>query len=214
MKTTSWIILLCMLSISASALNFFGIEHSGNTTDSIINLIYSLVEDDEPMVKEYIGRLEATAPGLLTLDDLKIPCSRCDGKGSFGEGEPCPVCEGAGLVMDKEALVYLQNKFCAAIDAGTPGDEAWKGAKDAFDKKRALVLNKENLYGTVIRREGTGLLMKFRGETIFLAGVNSPFAGAGKPINGQAWPNGTYSTAGEDGEPMEVKAYTTILWTD
>lgn len=215
MKKGVLVSIFCLLAAVAPALNFFGIEHTGNTTDSIINLLYSLIEDDGPMVNEYIGRLEATAPGLLALDDLKIPCSRCRGKGSLGEGDPCPVCEGACRIVDQQALGYLQHKFCTAIDAGTSGGAAWKEAKAAFDKRREMVLKKQTLCGTVVRKEGKGLLLSLCGkETVFLAGVNSPFASKGTPINGQAWLNGTHTIAGEGGEPVDVKAYTTILWMD
>ena len=219
MKKTVLISLLIALSASAWALDFFGIEHNGNTTDNIINLIYSLVEGDEGPIDEYYGRLQKTDPSLaakLKVDDLKIPCSNCEGKGLLKTDVPCPACEGTGLVTDPQALGYLQHKFCSAIDDGDSDKSAWKKAKAAFDKRRAIVLSSERLFGTIIRKEGTGLLLSLqdRDEIVFVKALDMMFGREGTPINGYVWPDGTHTYQPDDREPVEIKRYTATLWID
>ena len=219
MKKTGLMVLFCLLATIAPALNFFGIEHNGNTTDNIINLIYSMVQDDAEMVDEYYGRLQNTDPKLakkVKPDELKIPCTRCRGKGILGESEPCPVCEGSTVVADPHALGYLQHKFSLAIDNGATDAAAWRKAKAAFDERRDLVLSREALFGTVIRREGDGLLLSRQGsgEIVLLRGCEPSLSRKGTPLNGHAWLMGTHVITGEDGEPLEIKSYTVSLWID
>jgi len=219
MKKLVLISLLVSLSTSASALNLFGIEYNGNTTDNLINLIYNLAKHDEEQAAEYHRWLEKTDPKLaadLKIEELKIPCSRCQGKGTIKENEPCPACEGTGLVTDSNALGYLQHKFCSAIDSGKTDAEAWEEAKAAFDKRRKIVLFRETLSGTLIRKESNGLLLFLQGsdEMVYVAGLHTQSSREGTPINGYVWPTGTHTFRGEDGTSTEVKSYTAALWTD
>ena len=219
MKNLVLICLLVSLSTSASALELFGVEYNGNTTDNVINLIYSLAGRDEEQVAEYCRRLKKTDPELaanLKIEELKIPCSRCQGKGTINENKPCPACEGTGLVADSTALEYLQKKFCDAIDSGKTDAEAWEEARIAFDKRRKIVLFREALSGTLIRKESSGLLLFLQGsnEMVYVTGLYTKSSREGTPINGYVWPVGTYTFPGEAGASTQVKSYTATLWTD
>ncbi len=219
MRRISLISLLCLLSLTAAALNFFGIEYNGNTADNIANLIYGLAQGDEAAVSEYYGQLQKTDPDLakkLKLDELKIPCSICQGTGSLGDDQPCAVCGGTGRVADARSLGYLQYKFCAAVEAGQSEERAWKAAKAIFDERCAAVLQSAMLEGTVIRREEGGALLSCGedDETVYLKGIGGDFPGEGSSVSGEVWAAGTHLLAGDDGIPVEIKCYTVTLWMD
>jgi hypothetical protein len=219
MRRIILISLVCQLSLTAAALNFFGIEYNGNTADNIANLIYSMAQGDEAAVREYTSQLEKTDPELakkLKPDELKIPCANCQGKGMLADEQPCSVCEGTGLVADARSLGYLQYKFCAAIEAGRSEERAWKSAKAAFDERRAVVLQSVMLEGTVIRKEEGGALLCCGGddESVYLKGIGGDFPGEGSSVSGEVWMAGMHLFTGEDGSPVEIKCYTVNLWMD
>jgi len=221
------IVLLCFVSaltVSAPALDFFGIQHDGKTTDSIMNLIHSLSEGNAKHIQEYQGRLQRTAPALaesIKIDDLKMPCLHCKGTGihksiTHKKTEACPVCAGDGLTVDQHALGYLQHKFSVAVEAGKSEAVAWKEAKTAFDKRRKLFLTRQTLFGIVIGREAGGILLDRSGtnETVIVLGYDSASSRKGNYIKGFVWPAGTYTYADDDDKPVKVKRYVANLWVD
>ncbi|MCF7849437.1 MAG: hypothetical protein K9M45_11360 [Kiritimatiellales bacterium] len=219
MKKIILLSFVAALAASAPALNFFGIQHDGNTTDSIINLIASLAEGDEVGMKEYYGRLQRTAPKLaagLEIDELKMPCIHCRGTGTIKEGETCPVCTGTGMAVDLHALGYLQHKFSDAVEAGKSDAAAWKEAKTEFDKRRKLFLTRQTMFGTVIRNEGRGVLLARSGtnETVFVTGYDSVASREGMNISGFVWPAGIYTYEADGGDPVKVKRFVANLWVD
>jgi hypothetical protein len=220
MKKDILIRLLCLLSASASALNFFGIEHTGSTTDNVVNLIYSLAEDNDKAIDEYRGRLEKTEPALAKMldpDDLKVPCSYCGGKGILDEERTCSVCQGTGLVTDAQALGYLYNKFCEALDAGKTEKKALREALEAFNQRRKLLPNREILTGTVLRKENGGALLSTEGdrsETVFLKGIGPEFPDEGAPVSGEVWLSGMYSYKAGGGKTVYTKCFAVTLWMD
>jgi len=219
MKKTVLLCLLILLSTSALALDFFGIEYNGNTADNIINLIYSLIENDEEEAGICYAQLQETDPSLaedLKIEGFKIPCYLCKGKGILAAEKPCPSCNGTGLVSDTTALTYLQHKFSTAVDAGKSETAAWRKAKTGFDKRRAVVLSKEALSGKIIRKEGDGLLLsrQLSNDVVYVTNLNIMFARKGTPIKGTVWPNGTYTYRNDDGKPVQIKRYTATLWAD
>jgi len=212
-----------VLVLSAEALNFFGIEYAGKTTDNIINLIHSVAEGNEEYIQEYQQRLMKTAPDLastINIDELKMPCIECKGTGvskseASDKEEVCPVCGGEGRIVDQYALGYLQHKFMEGIDAGKTDAEAWKEAMAEFRKRRKVYLLRETMFGVVIRSEGKGLLVLRSGnnETIWVAGYSTSIR-KGTPINGYVWPAGTYTYKDEKGKTVKVKRYVANLWLD
>jgi len=219
MKKIVLLSLLILLSTSVQALDFFGIEYNGNTADNVINLIYSLIQNDEEQVEICYAQLQETNPSLaedLKIEDLKIPCYLCKGKGTLAAGKPCPSCNGTGRVSDATALTYLQHKFSTAIDAGKSETAAWKKAKTAFDERRKVVLFKEALSGKIIRKEGDGLLLSLQlsNDVIYVTNLNIMFGRKGTPIKGTVWPNGIYTYRNDDGKPIQIKRYTATLWAD
>ncbi len=220
MKTIFLVSLVCLLSLAAPAVNFFGIEYNGNTADNIMNLLYGLVQGDEEMIREYGAQLKKTDPdlaGKIDPDELKIPCANCRGRGAVENDAPCPVCGGTGHMADAQSLGYLQYKFSAALDAGKTEKAAWKAAKKAFDERRAVVLDAEMLVASVIRKDDGGLLLSCSNcdETVFLKGLDPSFpAVEGTPVNGSVWPAGTHRCLLDGDSPVDVKCYTATLWMD
>jgi hypothetical protein len=219
MKKTIVTSLLCALCASGFALDFFGIEHSEDPADNLVNLIYGLVQGDQTMADEYYERLQQKAPDLapgLKIDDLKIPCTRCRGKGVLRNDTPCSLCKGEKVVADSQSLGYLQHKFCSAMDLGQDAKVAWKEAKADFDERRALVLSRQGLFGTIIRNEGDGVLLSLNGtkETVYVEGMNAFTTRPGSSINGYVWPVGTYTCKNDDGSSVDVKRYSATLWMD
>lgn len=211
--------LLILLCLPVQALDFFGIEYNGNSADNIINMLYSLIQNDVEQAEIAHTQLEATDPNLakdVVIEDLKIPCFFCKGTGVLDAGTPCEHCEGTGWVADADALTYLQNKFSTAVDAGQSETSAWKKAKAAFDERRELVLSRQAVFGTILRREKGGLLLsrQLTNEVVYVTDLNLSFSRAGMPINGTVWPNGTYAYTNDVGEQVEVPSYTATLWMD
>ena len=214
MGKSSVILLACQLAVSAAAMDFFGIEHNGNTADNVINLICGLAEGRPEVVQEYQNRLEKTDAYLakkIKTDELQIPCVVCMG----GSNANCSACSGTGRVADPYSLGYLQHKFSTAVEAGMSERASWKEAKAAFDKRRAVVLEGFDLFGTVIRKEDRGLLLSQEEseEPVYLEGID-PSISEGTPIVGQVWPNGMHSYTNDAGSLAEAKSYTAALWVD
>lgn len=217
MKKEALTSLIILLSASVFAENLFGIEFNGTTTDNIINLISSLAQGDEEQALRYSKRLEKTGPHLarkVRPNALKVPCSNCKGKGILDDNRPCPACNGTRNVVDPYSLLFLQNKFYEAIEAGTSDKTAWQKAKSAFDKRRKMVLTPETLDGTLVRKEGRGALLtrKECGERIYVEGFEIPEPCENIPISGEVWLVGTQACTGDDGKPTRLKRYTATLW--
>lgn len=221
MKKTGWFVLLCLLSSTASALNFFGIEYTGDSANNAANLIVSLAEGNETAVEEYLGRLKKTdsyLARLLNPDNLKIPCTYCEGKGTLGEERTCPVCEGTGRVIDTQALGYLYNKYCEALDAGETERKALEGALEAFEKRRKQLPYCEMLTGTVLQKKDGGAFLSCEDEgvfnEVFLKGIGPEFPDEGASVSGEVWLSGMYSYKEKGGKTVYVKCFAVTPWMD
>ena len=219
MKRTIWIFLLMLMSSSALALNFFGIEYNGTPANNLVNLIYSLAEGDLEQADRDYEQLKKTDPKLaksVKIEELKTPCTGCRETGTLQDDTPCPACAGNRRVTDPHALGYLQHKFCSAMEDGKSEKAAWREALAAFKHRRDAVLSAEMLYGSVIRVETNGVLLSISNstETVYIKGVQLDSNSEGAPISGQVWPAGTHSCPGEGEQPIEIKCYTTTLWID
>lgn len=217
MKKNSLFLFLFALCASASALNFFGIEHNGSTADNVVNVLYGLTQGDNEIVCEYYSRLQKTDPSLakkVDVDELTVPCSCCDGRGTLDEDRPCPECQGTGTVTDPRAIGYLHRQFVAALDAGQSEKCAWREAKTAFDERRERVPERQLLAGTVLRKEeGRAILtLPETGETVCLKGIGADFPGEGSRVRGEVWPTGSITEEGAEGEPAEIRCFTVTLW--
>lgn len=201
------------------AMDFFGIEYNGNTADNIMNMIYSLSQNDVQQAGRYYKQLEKTSPALakkINIDELKVPCTNCSGKGLLEDSAQCPDCRGSGLIVDAQALAYLQYKFSSAIDSGKSERWAWKTTKSSFDQRRKAALSYEALSGTIIRIDGTGVLLTLEGndEVVYLKNMGTTSLQEGAPLSGMVWPSGTYTYHPDDGNPREIKCYTATLWAE
>lgn len=221
MKKISCFVLLCLLSSTASALNFFGIEYNGDSANNVINLICSMADGNEAAEEEYRERLQKTDSALARLlnpENLKVPCSYCEGKGTLDEERTCPVCDGSGVVLDVQALGYLYNKFCEALDAGEPERKALEDALETFHQRRKQLPNREMLTGTVLRKENDGALLSCtegdHSETVFLKGIGPEFPDEGASVSGEVWLSGMYSHKEKGGKTVYMKCFAVTLWMD
>ena len=211
--------LLLLFSAPAQTLNFFGIDHHGTAVGNLLNLIDSLIENDQEKAEFYYTELEkadSEMAGVLTIRDFKVPCSRCGGTGVLRmTGNPCTVCR-EGLVFDVNALRFLRHSFSIALDEDPSAKTAWNKAKAAFDERCERLFDSEVMFGTVIRREKTGLLVARQpgGEEVFVTQMDTMFLRKGASINGRVWTDGTYAYTNDAGDRVEVPSYTATLWTD
>lgn len=218
-KKTALFLVLLAACASAPALNFFGIEHNGNTADNVVNILYGLAQGDQDVVREYSAQLEKTDASLarkVEAAELTVPCAYCGGTGTLDDEKPCPACEGTGGVTDPQSMVFIQRRFCAALDAGQNENRAWREAVAAFEARRERVSEREMLAGTVVRKEeGRALLtLPESGETVCLKGIGPEFPGEGSQVSGEVWPDGFCTVENEEGEPVDTPCYTVTLWLD
>ena len=219
MKKAIALILLMYLSAPAEDINFFGLQRQdGTAVDNVINLIDGLIDDNEEKVDVSMARIQELDPELariMKIDDLKIPCSRCNGTGVMVTGNPCGKCGGTRLMTDENSLRFFMDRFSIALNnEATNTAEAWQQALKAFEKYRLRLSAKETLFGTVIRKEKNGLLLalKISGKVVYLQNVDLTQTFKGAPVSGTAWPDGTYTYTNQLGEAVEVPSYTASLW--
>lgn len=217
MRKIILLILLLNLSAPAEEINFFGIRRDETAENNVIRLINGLIDGDQEKINAAYAKIEELDPelaGVLKVEELKIPCSQCNGTGILVTGSPCRKCNGSRLMSDANALRFVMDRFLLALDTEPSNAAAWKKAVRSFEKYRDRISTKEVLFGTVIRKEKEGLLLSLSPDEneVYLKNMNATQAYKGSTISGTAWRDGTYTYTNNLGESVEVPCYTASLW--
>ncbi|HKL20241.1 MAG TPA: hypothetical protein VJ904_00460 [Tichowtungia sp.] len=217
MKKLIVLILLTHLCAAAENINFFGLKTEDTAMNNVIKLIEGLIADDQEEIDAAYARVQELDPELariMELNELKIPCTRCNGTGIMVTGKTCGKCGGTRLMTDQNSLRFFMDRFSIALNEDVTVAEAWEQALNAFEQYRLRLTGKVTLFGTVIRKEKDGLLLSLNADkkVVHLKNVDLTQTFKGSPVSGTAWPDGTYSYTNSLGETNTVPSYTASIW--